>query len=242
MKKVRIIGIIAAIILSLTLYIFLKSVGTKEEAPRSAVVVASMNIPANTAITEDMVRLAEISADAVLPDAMTDVSQAIGSTVNSDVYAGEQLLSERIVEFGNADAGSLSYVVEEGMRAISIDVSTVEGIAGMLKPGNYVDLIAQYQTDTGKTDTSGNPIYEQAARIVLQNVKILAVDRYMSASGAPSDTAYTTLTLSVTPEQALELSFVDNLVSIRAILRSTLDSQTIDEYSITVDDIHIKRG
>ncbi|NLC79132.1 MAG: Flp pilus assembly protein CpaB, partial [Ruminococcaceae bacterium] len=133
------------------------------------------------------------------------------------------------------------YVVKEGMRAISINVTDVEGVSGMLKPGNHIDLIAQYETETGAVDETGIPIKEQAARIILQNVEILAVDAYMTPAGAPSDVGYTKLTLSVTPEQAIELSFVDNLGTIRAVLRSTLDEEVIEEHSITVDDIHITR-
>ncbi len=241
MKRVKIIGIAAAFIFALCLFVFLTRLNESKEIPKTQVVVAATNIPINSAISEDMLMLVDIPTEAVMSDAALSMESIIGQTVNSTIYAGDQIRACRLVQYGDPESGTLSYIVQEGMRAISINVTDVEGVSGMLKPGNHIDLIAQYETETGAVDDSGVPIKEQAARIILQNVEILAVDAYMTPAGAPSDVLYTKLTLSVTPEQAVELSFVDNLGTIRAVLRSTLDEETIQEHSITVDDIHITR-
>lgn len=241
MKRVRIIGIAAAFIFAVCLFVFLTKLNESKEIPKTQVVIATTNIPINATITEEMLMVAEMPSEAVMSDAILSIESVVGQTVNSTVYAGDQLRACRLVQYGDPESGTLSYIVKEGMRAISINVTDIEGVSGMLKPGNHIDLIAQYETETGAVDEGGIPIKEQAARIILQNVEILAVDAYMTPAGAPSDVMYTKLTLSVTPEQAIELSFVDNLGTIRAVLRSTLDTETIEEHSITVDDIHITR-
>jgi Flp pilus assembly protein CpaB len=68
----------------------------------------------------------------------------------------------------------------------------------------------------------------------MQAIKVIAVDQVLQKSGAEK---YTTLTLEVTPAQAVELSYSENAGLLRAILRSPVETGTVDLKPITIKDI-----
>lgn len=239
MRKLKIIAIFAAVVAGIALYSFLNYLSKPTEVPKTTVVVAVQDIAANTTITKEMLSYSDIPTEAVLSDAVTDEQQAVGKVMKSDVLAGEQITSRRLVQVGETNSsGTLSYLVEPGMRAITISVDATTGLSNMIKPGNMVDIVAQYVQN--KTDATGAQTQEQAAKLLVQNVKVLAVDSVMDKAGVASDVSYSTITLSVTPAQAVNLSFVSQTGKLRAILRSPLDTDTANTGSVTGETIQGK--
>ena len=70
----------------------------------------------------------------------------------------------------------------------------------------------------------------------MQNIKILAVDQNLRRGAADAD-GYATVTLMVTPEQALEVSFIEQYHALRLILRSNLDEEEAVIEDILLDTI-----
>lgn len=237
MKKIKLLALIMAVITGATLFLYLRSLNTKPvETIKTNVIVAVTDIPENTTITKDMVTAAAISTDAVLSNTYDNASYIIGMTTNADIIAGEQIISNRLVEVGSASSGTLAYTIEPGMRAITIGVNDTSSLKCMINPGDSVDIIAQYEIEVEYTNTTGEPDTKTipVAKLLLQNIKVLAVDQIMAQSGAVS---YTTLTLEVTPEQALELSFSEYTGLLRAILRSPMDTEEQTVPNINLDGI-----
>lgn len=239
MRKIKIAAFAAAVITALGVFYLLSNLNKPAEAERTSVVVAVVDIPENVTITADMVTVTAVPTEAVLPHAVTDVSMVVGSVLKADVFAGEQILMGRLVRVGEISNGTLAYLVSPGMRAITIAVDETGGLAGMIKPGNRVDIIAQYQVEMqvyragGGTETKMIPV----AKLLLQNIEVLTVDRVMSKDGKPEGESYTTVTLEVTPEQAVQLSYSENTGLLRAILRSPLDDDEVDFWKITIEDV-----
>lgn len=252
MKKIKIIALLSALILGFCVYKYLGILNQPHEEPRTNVVVCLVDIPENTTITSDMVELRPILSESVLPNACTDLNSVVGMVMNSNMFAGEQVIANRLVRLGASDAtsDSLAYVVEPGMRAITVNVSVSSGVANLLRPGNWVDVIAYYQIpeEEEEAEEEVNPDENQEeteptepeeipmAKMLIQNVQILAVDANLRKGAADLD-GYVTVTLHVTPEQALELGFTQQYWSLSLILRSSVDEEILPVEDVILDTI-----
>jgi pilus assembly protein CpaB len=144
MKKIKILALFLALITAGALFWFLSQNDAQAvEIPKSRVAVAACDIPENTVITADMVSFAAVPVELVLPQTYDNASDIIGKTARSELVAGEQIVTSRLVEVGSADSGSLAYAVTPGMRAITIGVNDTTGLKCMIRPGDHVDIIAQ---------------------------------------------------------------------------------------------------
>lgn len=229
MKKVKILALLAAIVTALLLFVFLSSLIKIGDGDKLQVVTAAQDILANTVVTQEMLVMKELPEDAVLPGAITSMSDIVGKAIQVNVYTGEQIISAKLVAPGEAGSGTLAYAIKPGMRAITIAVDATTGLSGMIKPGNHVDLVGEYSFE-GKVLTD----------MIVQNIKILAVDNVLEQAGiAGADGApgYTTITMEVTPTQAMEISLAVYSGTLRAILRSPLDEEPVIIKSITLDNV-----
>lgn len=221
MKRVKIIALLAAVVTALLLFLYLNSNGSSQEGPEVSVVIAVVNIPANTKITQDMVTATSISQTVKIANAATESSQVVGKMATEKIYAGEQVLNQKLVAAGEETSGTLAYSIEPGMRAISLAVSDTTGLAGMLKPQDHVDIIADFEDP----DAALVGVF---TTMVVENVTVLAVDSTMNKAGktdAKAGTSYSTITLQVTPQEAMKLSMTEYMGHLRAILRSPLDTK-----------------
>jgi pilus assembly protein CpaB len=231
-KKLKLIALIAAIITALLLYLFLNSI---KSSPQTDVLKAVVNIPSNTKVTAEMVTVAKISKDAIHPDAIKDPEMAVGKATQSDILTGEQILSAKLVSPGEGSNNSLAYAIKPGMRAITVTVNERTGLSGMLKPQDHVDIISEFDNAESISYTT----------LVVENVTILAVDSVMGKEGKAVGKdglaiPYVTLTLQVTPQEAMTLSMTEYKGHLRALLRSPLDSKLTNLPSITFDSIMVK--
>ena len=184
------------------------------------VVVASHDIPVGTRVTEEMLTLETIASDAVLPGAFLKTEEVVGQVTRVPLVSGEQVIPTKVVATGIAitdvENPPLAFVIPEGKRAVSVEVSSIIGASGLIRPGDYVDVILTIQVQGG--DASGGTAGESAsrdqlARTILQNALVLAVDQDVALpaaggeEGAPSvsdegsdaNPAAATVTLAVSP-------------------------------------------
>ncbi|MEL4106867.1 Flp pilus assembly protein CpaB [Oscillospiraceae bacterium WX1] len=228
MKKIRLLALILAVITAGALFYYLSLAGNiTKNTPKSNVIVAADDIPENTVMTADMLKLVSVPTDTILPNTYDNATDIVGKTTSAKIIAGEQILSIRLVDVGSTESGTLAYAIEPGMRAITIGVGDTSSLKYMIRPNDTVDIVAQYQVEA---ENKAIP----TAKLLMQNIKVLAVDQVMQKSGSDK---YTTLTLEVTPTQAVELSYSENAGLLRAILRSPLDKNDIYVPVITITQI-----
>ncbi len=240
MKKMKIIALLAALIAGLAIFQLLSEISKPQEVPRTNVVVAAVNIQENTTITADMVMLAPIATESLLKNCVKNLDSVIGMVISSDVIQGEQIVTDRLVRIGDTQSTSntLAYVVKPGMRAITISVGDTSGLSNMLRPGNFVDVVLNYtyEDDSQSETQEGEAKNVVASKILIQNIEVLAISSSLSKTSIPEE-GYTSVTLMVTPEQAVQLSYSEYNASLRLILRSPLDSNKTENSEITIDDI-----
>jgi pilus assembly protein CpaB len=117
----------------------------------------------------------------------------------------------------------LAFIVPSGKRAISIPVDDVSGVAGLLKPGDRVDVVAVVPEPdaTGQKETP-------TSFVIMQNISILAVNGKLEeekTTKKEEKLAQGTVTLAVTPEESRRLLLANQKGVIRLMLRSPVDKK-----------------
>lgn len=241
MKKVRILALVFAVITGILLYRFLDNVSkpVAVEIIKTSVVVAALDIPQNTPITTDMIQLTQVPEESAHNLAVKDISEVVGKVSSSVIIQGEQVLSSKLITPGEGN-GTLAYKINEGMRAITVGVNNLTGLSDMIIPENRVDIIGQYTVEVDVPGEEETKTIDYTT-MLLENVRVLAVDAQMTEQDkAASEEAYVSLTLEVTPLEAMEVSMTEYKGALRAILRSPLDEGTTALPPLVIDNVIFK--
>lgn len=259
MKKIVIFALIAALCAGALLYFYLGNLEAQKQVQvqYDTVVAAAADIPAYTTITGDMLTLQQIPQGYAHPLAARTMEEVIGLVTVSDIVAGEQIFPSKLKQFGETDSG-LAYVVPEGMRAVTVSVDEVSGVAGFLKRGDYVDVIsytstsfdmkaaaAQAQPGTDQTTQPAQGGTSQSTTLIAaQNVLIAAIGTSLSTStstgGDPAAAGYSSVTLILTPEDAMRVVQGSRSGSLILILRASGDHAGNTQDPVVNDSLLIK--
>lgn len=191
------------------------------------VLVAAQNLPTGSFIRPDSVRW-QRWPQGRLPDTYVvreqrDLDAMVGAVVRRGIAQGEPLTDGAVVKPG--DRGFLAAVLQPGMRAVSVPINDASGNAGLIFPGDRVDLIV---TQTVVDDDRGTR--RLASETVLENLRVLAMGRRVDDEpGVLPDARLTTTTLEVTPQQAEIVALVTELGRLALSLRSLAQPDEVAE-------------
>jgi pilus assembly protein CpaB len=181
------------------------------------VAMAAMSIPYGTKLESRHVRMVKLPKEAVPSGAVRSLEELQGRIARADILSGELLLKAR---FADHDEGStLAALVEEKMRAITVRVDDVIGVAGFLLPGNRVDVLAS-RLERG----SRRAITET----IIRDVKVLAVDQ-TARTDENDPVVVRAVTLEVSPKQAEILVARKEEGTIQLTLRNPLEEQVAEQ-------------
>lgn len=181
--------------------------------PVQTVVVAAMEIPFGTKVEGRHLKTITLPISAAVGDHFDKADQVVGLIALQKIIGGEILLKER---FADRNAGStLAAIVKPDMRAVSVRVDDVIGVAGFLMPGNHVDVVAARTINQGAESHA-------VTRTVLHNLNVLAVDQTASQD-KEQPVVVRAVTLEVTPKQAEVLVKAREEGKIQLTLRNPLD-------------------
>ncbi len=177
------------------------------------ILAAAGTFRAGTLLKPDDLETKELPESDVPAGARRDSPQArselFGAMVRQTLLAHQLILPADVMRPG--DHGFLAAVLAPGKRATSVGVDAVSGTAGLIWPGDHVDLILTQQIDDPAV-----PIGRRfAGETVLKDVRVIAIDQQLVQGGTSSntDTAQQsrTVTLEVTPEDAEKVSVATRL-------------------------------
>jgi pilus assembly protein CpaB len=262
-KVLIFLGLFLGLVSAVLVVVYLKSAGGESGGDVSGgvltpVVVAVIDIPAGERITEDMVKFKDISSDAVLADVFSDTGDVVGQVTRVPLVAGEQVIPTKVTATGAAIADGenppLAYVVPEGKRAVAVQVSSVIGASGLIRPGDYVDVILSVKIGGSGTAEGSDSVSlesDQIARTVLQNAQVLSVDENVAltavdegAEGAPAvgegseaNPVAISVTLAVSPVHgevltAAEVCGENNSGRLALALRAFGDGSAVETRSV----------
>ena len=227
-KVLLVFGIILGGITAFFLYDYLTNMQEPVAAavPQSDVVVARDTIPAHTPINAEMLEIKSIPVDAIHPEAGDDISLFVGGIARSEIIRGEQVLSSRV--HTEDMRATLSYRIPENMRAISIPVGEVTGVAGYITPGDIVDVLLTIEEEEINEGT-------MTTYTLFQKVKVLAIGEMPREVEDDESRLVNTVTLEVSPEQAEVFAYSYQMGAFHLALRSPSDENilTLDAFGTT---------
>jgi pilus assembly protein CpaB len=192
--------------------------------PKVRMLVAARPLSIGTLLKEDDFREIEVGADGVPEGAFTggatSLAELRGALLRRFIDPNQPVIATDVLR--PRDRGFLAAVLRPGTRAIAIGVDAVTGTAGLIWPGDEVDLILtqNLQQQNQGPESAGRRVVGET---ILSAVRVIAVDQQISHSGTDSTAARVvarTVTLEVTPEQAERLAVAVQLGRISLAVRS----------------------
>ena len=237
MRRGNLIILIVALAMGTIAALMARSWISRHSAPQSAatgsMVVAATSLPFGTVLTTD--NLSEIPwASAELPEGAfatkTDLLKDGRRVVLSAMERSEMIVKAKVTAPGQR--ASLSVLLEEGQRAVTVRVDDVRGVAGFILPGDRVDVV-MLRSETQKGET------ENSAEVLVQYVKVLAIDQLANErQDQPTvATVAKAVTLQVTPEQAQKILLAGNIGKLSLVLRQPGEARSVATARITDSDL-----
>ena len=210
------VAVLLAAVASLGMYRIVSRMPAKTvEVKTINVVVAQHPLKLGTRITADHVKLVEWPANAPVANSFSKIEDVLNRGLISEVAENEPLTNSKLAAL-EAGAG-LPPSIPPGMRAISVKVNEVIGVAGFVVPGTRVDVMV---TLSGK-----NRDQDSTTRVVVSNTQVLTAgtryDQENAKDGSPIPS--TVVTLLVTPEDGERIALAATEGQIMLTLRNPLD-------------------
>ena len=211
----------------------------KDESVR--VLVAEVDLPAGTFIKEEHMRW-QVWPTASVPESYllkkaTAPDDLYGAVIRRGIAAGEPITRQRIIKPG--DRGFLAAVLTPGFRAIAIKIGADSGVAGLIFPGDRVDIILTHSIK--REDDSEH----RASETVLENVRILALDSRTNDEDGQAKLAKTT-TIELTPKQVEVIAVARELgrlsLSLRALAKDEEELQRLANSDEPLEEPEPKPG
>jgi pilus assembly protein CpaB len=197
------------------------------------IVVATAPLPFGTVLTPDNV--SEIPwTEPKLPEGAfatkTDLLKDGRRVVLTAMERSEMVLRPKVTAPGQR--ASLSGLLEEGQRAVTVRVDDIRGVAGFILPGDRVDVVL-LRTETQKGET------ENSADVLVQYVKVLAIDQLVNErQDQPAvATVAKAVTLQVSPDQAQKILLAGNIGKLSLVLRQPGEGRSAEAGRITDSDL-----
>lgn len=182
-------------------------------------VIASVPIALGVRLQASQLSTVEWPSSAPMPGSFTRVEDCVGRALLTNVVPNEPILDQKLAP-REAGAG-LPAVIPEGMRALSVRVDDVVGVAGFVVAGTMVDVLA-----TG--DAGGGSGSDVLTRTILEDVRVLAAGQQITQDKDGKPQTVAVVTLLVNPDQADRLTLASNEGRLRLALRNTIDTKQLE--------------
>lgn len=212
---------------------------------QTSVLVAKQDIPKGAPLSPDLFEPKIVPKEYVVPQAVTSGDRVSGMVAVAPIVKGEQIALTKLTfpREAHAGGGGLAEVTPVGKRAITINVDNMASVAGMVRPGDYVDILALIPVPS--VSATGREVNQPATVPLFQNILILAVGQQINTvtsaeeeSGrydkgqqqpkpqpSPQPQVSSLITLALAPQEANLAAFVQEQGKFRLILRSPIDTQ-----------------
>jgi pilus assembly protein CpaB len=195
------------------------------------IVVARTTLFFGNRINAEQVREVNWPADSVPPGAFTSAEELLNAekprTVLRTIEANEPILSSKVS--GEGEKATLSAIISEEMRAMTIRVNDVIGVAGFIVPGDRVDVLLTREEGGDKN---------QITDILLQNVKVLGIDQ-LANDNQEKPIVVQAVTVEVSPEQSQKLTLASQVGSLTLALRNVLDAEAELARTVGIRDLKV---
>jgi pilus assembly protein CpaB len=235
-----IVGVILAVV---AIGLFRLYLGTMQPAPAAAslssmgnVVVAAVDLPFGAQVRPEFLKVAQWPQQSVPAGAFHTVAEIFQGSKGNDrvvlkaISPDEPVLNSEISGFGAK--ATMSREVTAGMRAASIRIDDVSGVAGFILPGDRVDVMLTSKVESANTGANGGLVTD----VILQNITVLGIDQ-LSDQDRDKPVVARTATVEVTPEQAQKLALAMQVGTLSLALRSKDSTDAVPTTRIQASDL-----
>jgi pilus assembly protein CpaB len=218
------VAVVVAFVLSTFVYREFQKASSVKPVVTQHIVVAAKPLTLGTRVDASNLRLIPWPAGEPVAGMFTRIEDCADRALMSDVAANELVLDNKLAP-KEAGAG-LPAVIPQGMRALSVAVNDVVGVAGFVTPGTMVDVLV-----TGKIE-NGSRGEDTITRTILENVRVLAAGQKIEQDREGKPQTVPVITLLVSPEDAGRLAMASTEGKIQLALRNTVDTKRVGPPSI----------
>ena len=231
MKAKGIILLVISLVLGLGAVQWIRGLTKNTPQVTASIVVAKSNLNFGDHIGSNDLQLVRWPTDALPEGAFTDIAQIAGPgqdrVVLRPIEPNEPVLASKVS--GSGGKASLSTVIDQNMRAMTIHVNDATGVAGFITPGDRVDILLT-------RDDGGNSKETSKTDILLQNVLVRGIDQEANER-KEKPTVVKAVTVEVTPADAQKLTLGSNIGTLSMALRNLASSQQVVTRSLSVKDL-----
>jgi len=204
--------------------------GNVVEEVKVKVLTSKTKVPAFVAIKnpENYFEEKELAENAVPRKAITSFDDIRGKMLNKNLRDNQTITPDDVV---NSATDGLSADLPPGMRAVSMKVNPETIVGGFVQPKSKVDVVMVMRRGDENS----------VAKIILQNVLVLAVDVNKTREENKDTYLGTTVTIAAKPEDAQQFALAQALGELRLILRGAGDDNVVTLKDVTFKDIGKQR-
>jgi pilus assembly protein CpaB len=192
------------------------------------VVVAKKNLAFGDKLNEESIVVVEYPSESVPEGAFRAINEVLNTEkpaiALADIKEKEILLPFKISPHGAR--GGLPAKIPEDMRAMTIAVNEVKGVAGFVLPGDFVDVL--HTTTVGRRDN------KPVTRVLQQNVQVLGVDQ-LSSDKENEPRVVNAVTLLVTQRDGQRLTLAQKMGELNLLLRNEFDASILADQVVAFD-------
>lgn len=182
------------------------------------IVVAERPMQLGTRLDATNLNVISWPSEEPIPGAFSRLEDVVGRALITPVTLNEPILEGKLAA-REAGAG-LPASIPEGMRALSVSVNEVVGVAGFVIPGTMVDVLV-----TGQLPGNKGAGESYITRTVLENIKVMAAGQKVEQDRDGKPQTVAVVTLLVSPDDASKLTMASTEGKIQLSLRNTIDSK-----------------
>jgi pilus assembly protein CpaB len=197
-----------------SLVFYRTATGSRRPAPEKAMVVAAEPLSPGASITAAVLRIKRVPENLFPKGAYSHFEDVVGRPVIGTIEADEPVVDSRLAARGSGFG--VAPMIPTGMRAVSVKVNEVAGVAGFVLPGMRVDVLV-----TGRPPGADDTY----TATVLENVTVLSAGQAVQTDGKSQSMSVPVVTLLVDPLQAESLTLAANEGHIQLVLRNSSDQR-----------------
>jgi pilus assembly protein CpaB len=216
------VALLVAFLLSSFVYRQFKQATSIKSVASQTLVVAAVPLPLGARLDPANLRVIAWPANQAVAGMFTRVEDCANRALITPLAENEPILENKLAP-KEAGAG-LPATIPEGMRAISVAVNDVIGVAGFVTPGTMVDVLVTGKLE-GAEQQKGN---ENITKTILENVRVLAAGQKIEQDREGKPQTVPVVTLLVTPDDAAKLTMGSTEGKIQLALRNTIDTKKTD--------------
>jgi pilus assembly protein CpaB len=219
-----VIALVVAFLLSSFVYKQFQKASFVKPTSSQPLVVAAVPLPLGTRLDSSNTRLIQWPANQSVAGMFTRVEDVTNRAIITPLAENEPVLEAKLSP--KESGAGLPSTIPEGLRALSVAVNEVVGVAGFVIPGTTVDVLV-----TGRVvgATRGG---ENITRTILENVRVLASGQKIEPDRDGKPQTVAVITLLVTPDDASKLTMASTQGKIQLALRNTIDTKRNDPKAV----------